>query len=223
MREIGTIPGGDEMGFFDIIIHPDETMAAEKKKASVSEAHKTFAIYGAIFGLIVGIFIAIIGVAVGGALGTTLNSIPLLGFFFGLGLLAVILVPILNAIFTVVFSYIWYFVISVVAQALGGTGTFEPTYYLGSRLIWPTLVASVIVGILGIIPFLGWLLQIVWFFYSIYLGVTLISVAHNMGKFKALLAFIIPVILLIVLIGMIFGALLIGLITAAAAASGGMS
>ena len=98
----------------------------------------------------------------------------------------------------------------LVAKLLGGKGTFVQNYFLGSRLFWPMIFASIIVGIITMIPFVGWLVQIIWFLYTIYLSVVLISVANNITKLRAVVVYVLPGIIILAILFMVIGSVLIG-------------
>lgn len=200
------------MKFFDIILHPVDTMAAELKHVDMQEATKSVAIYGAVVGLMIGLVIGIASAVVGAFAGGMLQSIPIVGILAGLGLAAVIIMPVLVAILVLISMHIMYRVLHFIATYLGGKGTFEQNFYLGSRLLWPMLVANLIVNILTVVPLLGQLLNLVWFFYSIYLMVLVISIANKIGKWKALGVLLIPMVVvtlvMVVLMVVVFSALM---------------
>lgn len=186
----------DVMDFFDILIHPKERMPKEVKKANAHEAVKTFAIVGAIVGFFIGLVIAFASGVAG-----IMTSTPLAG----LGILAIIIVPIILAVFLVVGSAISSGLTWLIANLFGGKGTFEQNYYLSSRLLWPSTVAGVLVGIVSTIPILGWLVQFAWILYSIYLTIILISVANKLSMGHAFIAWVLPMLIMLVLIAVLFG------------------
>ena len=185
----------DVVHYFDIILHPEETMKADVKNADMKTAMKSFGIAGAIAGFFVGLAVAFGGAA------------------FGLGALsyaAIIVVPIVFAILMAVGSGFGYGLYYLVAKLLGGKGTFVQNYFFGSRLFWPMIFASIIVGIITMIPFVGWLVQIIWFLYTIYLSVVLISVANNITKLRAVVVYVLPGIIILAILFMVIGSVLIG-------------
>ncbi len=198
------------MEFFDIVIHPKERMPLEKKNADAKEAAKAFALVGIVVGLGLGILAAFIGSIASPFLG---------GMATGLGLAAIIVFPIVFAILAVIGSAISSGIVWVIARVLGGTGTFAGNYYLASRLLWPLFFAGIIVGIVAMIPLLGWLIQLLWFLYVAYLSITMISIANTISMARAIVVWLIPIILVAVL----FFAVLISFFAAAmgpAAATG---
>jgi hypothetical protein len=208
------------MGFFDILTKPQPTMEAAKPKADLMAAIKTYVIYGVIAGLIVGIIFAVVFSAIGAFLGPLTQQVPLFAFFAGLGLLAIIVMPILLAIWSVVGSAISYGILWIIAKVLGGKGTFTQNYYLGSRLVWPLFVAGIIVSILSMIPFIGWLISLLWLLYVLYLMVILLSVANNISKGKAVLVLVILLIIVALLVLLVAASLIAAIMAGSAMGSG---
>ncbi|MFH0955479.1 MAG: YIP1 family protein [Candidatus Micrarchaeota archaeon] len=153
------------MGFFDILIHPRETMQAEVGKADMGAAIKTYAIYAAIIGVLIGLLVAIAATFISALAGPALNLIPGAAAIVGLGLAAIIAVPIAFIILVIVFGIISWAIMTFVAKLLGGTGTLAQNYYLSSRLVWPYLVAGIIIGVLSMIPIIGSILSLLWVLY----------------------------------------------------------
>ncbi|MEK6970357.1 MAG: Yip1 family protein [archaeon] len=172
--------------YFNIIIKPEPTMAEDVKHADLREAFKTFAIMGAIIGLMIGLIIAVAGERIG------------LG---GIGWIAILIAPVVVGFLYASFSGFGVGLQHFCARLLGGKGTFIQLYYLASRLFWPALFASIILSLANAIPFVGILISILWWIYSgIYLNVVAISIAHRISKWRALVAFLLPMIV----IGVIF-------------------
>ena len=195
------------MAFFDIVLKPEETFRAEKNKASLNDALKTFAIYGAIIGFFVGIVLAVLAGLLGSLLALFGNN-PVLGFLSGLGLAAIIVMPILVALWTIITSAIASGLYWLLSRLFGGKGTFEQNYFLSSRLVWPLLVAGIIITILGLIPIIGFLINIAWILYTIYLYVILVSVANQIGKLQSLIVLLIPIVIVILIALLFVGSLL---------------
>lgn len=194
--------------YFNIIIKPEPTMQGDLKTVDRREAMKSYALVGAVFGLIIGLGIA----SLGGLLSTLGGNAGLL--IGGLGVLAIIVFPVLLAIFSVIGGFIGVGIMYLIAKALGGTGTFDQQFYLSSRLIWPMFFAMIGVFILTLIPVVGVLISFVWNLYSIYLQVMLVSVAHKVSKLKALLIVLVPIILVIIIAAIFAAALIASLIGA---------
>lgn len=211
------------MGFFDIITKPQPTMEMEKTKANTMAAIKTFAIYGAVIGFLIGIlfavFASILGAA-GAVLGAGQN--PIVSSIAGLGLAAIIVMPILMAILSIVGAAIGYGLYFLIAKLLGGTGTFEQNYYLGSRLLWPLLAGYILVSIIGIIltmihPLLGMIINLAWLLYMFYLTIVLIAVANAISKLRAFVVWLIPLIILTLLFVVVLASVFAGIASLATA------
>ena len=205
------------MGFFDILTKPEETMNALVSKANLNDALKTFAIYGAIVGFIVGVVFALLFTAISAIPGMA-SANPSIGLFAGLGILAIIVGPILGIIFAIVGSAIGYGIIWLCAKLLGGKGTFTQNYYLASKLVWPFLVAGLVVYIVGsilMLVFIGFLIILAFELYMIFVSVVLVSVANKISKLRALAAILLPII--------VFGiiAIILAIIVALAVSSAG--
>ncbi|MBI4043766.1 MAG: YIP1 family protein [Candidatus Diapherotrites archaeon] len=186
------------MGFFDVLLKPNDVFPAEKPNASMGKAVKRYAVYGLVTGLIAGIILffvlgaltSIVGPAAGGLLDN-----PLVGAGLGaLGIVGIVLLVIFSVIWTVIWSAIAALVIWIVSKALGGTGEFKDNYYLLSLPLWPVLAGTLVLGIVSVvlvfIPVLGWLLigliWLAWIVYMLYVTVTAVSVANGFSKLKAL-------------------------------------
>lgn len=203
----------DIMDFFAPVIRPDEVLPKHLKKVNVAEADKAYAIIGGISGLLIGLFIAFVGV-IGSAFGAAAGLNQLAALSAGLGLAAIIVFPIIFAILSVVFGRIGSWIQAKFTRLFNGTGSFENTYYLMSKLLWPMLVINIVLNILSGIPVIGTLLLWAWILYSVYLTCSVLSIANKVNKWQALGAIIISVIvvtivviiLMIALVGAIFSA-----------------
>ncbi|MBU0635766.1 YIP1 family protein [Candidatus Micrarchaeota archaeon] len=202
------------MSFFDIITQPRNTMEGMVSNANTNDAIKTYAIYGAVIGFLIGLGIAILASLISLAVGTAaLNQVPALGFLVGLGLLAIIIVPIIMAIVLVIVSAVSWGILTVIARLLGGTGTFTQNYFLASRLLWPMFVISIIVSLISLIPIIGPLINILWLLYALYLSLVVLSVANKISTVKAFIVWIIPVIVVILIMVLLFSSAIMLLTT----------
>ncbi|QQR92845.1 MAG: YIP1 family protein [Candidatus Iainarchaeum archaeon] len=188
----------DIMEYFQIILKPEETMQRIVKKPDMKAADQAFLIYGGIIGLIFGVVVALFASIVSAIASVAGEGVVAL--IAGLGFLAIIIFPIVFAIVSLVGSKISYWIFYKVTALLGGKGTYDQNFWLGSQLIWPILFAQIIVWILGFVPLIGFLISIIWAFYTIYLFVVLLSVANKVSKLRALAAWILTVVLLIVVV-----------------------
>mgnify|MGYP001566580589 CR=1 FL=1 len=190
----------DVMKFFEIILRPEPVMQGLLKKTDRNEAMRTFALVGAIMGLLFGIGAFLGAGFIGG------------GLLAGLGLIAIIVFPIIFAIMVVIGAVIGFGIITIIAGLLGGKGTFDQHFYLGSKLAIPGLIISIVTTVLGIIPLIGGLIGLIWNLYSIYLQVVLISVVGKMSKLRALVVIVIPIVIVGILIGSLLAAALVALV-----------
>lgn len=196
------------MAFFDIVTKPQLIMAAEKNNARLNAALKSYALYGALIGFPLGIGIALFAGFLAAIVSQTAQQNPITALIGGLGIAAIIVVPIVMAILVCLVSCITYGIYWLIAKLLGGTGTFTQNIFLGSKLVWPLLVIGLIVGILQLIPVLGFLVSVAWIIYSSYLMLILLSVANNISKLRAFIVWLIPVIFILLLVILLFGSLL---------------
>gem|GEM_PF-3351229 len=196
------------MSFFDIVLRPQETMVEDVKHVNMQEANRTIGIYGGIIGLLFGIIFSVFSIIFGAVAAGMLQNIPVVGVIAGLGLLSILIMPILGAIFALVFTHVGMHIVHFLAKLLGGTGTFQNNYYLWSRLLWPAIAGNIIINIvifiLNIIPILGLvigsLLSFFWYFYNIYLTTVVISVANNISRLRALVVLLLPGIIIVTLL-----------------------
>jgi hypothetical protein len=131
---------------------PEETMAAEKAKASIMGGIVNFVIASLIIGIPVGVILALASFL--------LSAVPGLGGMFGaLGVLAIVLVPIATIIFVVVGSLILNLILWIAAKIVGGSGSYGTQYYLLSIIAVPVLVAYlvayIVLFVLMLIPIIG--------------------------------------------------------------------
>jgi hypothetical protein len=201
------------MEYFQIILKPEETMQRIVKKPDMKAADQAYLIYGGIIGLILGVIVALFASFISAI--ASIAGEGVVALIAGLGFLAIIIFPIVFAILALVGSKISYWIYFKVTSLLGGKGTFDQNYWLGSQLIWPILFAQIIVWVLGFIPLVGGLISIAWALYTIYLFVVLLSVANKVSKLRALAAWLATLILFIVIVVilvMLVGAALFGAI-----------
>ena len=131
---------------------PEETMAAEKAKASIIGGIVNYVIASLVIGIPVGVIMALASVL--------LRTIPGLGEMFGIfGMLAIVLVPIATIIFVVVGSLIMNLILWIAAKIVGGSGSFGAQYYLVSIIAVPVvvayLIAFIVAVVLAFIPIIG--------------------------------------------------------------------
>ncbi|MBM3281888.1 MAG: YIP1 family protein [Candidatus Diapherotrites archaeon] len=205
------------MEFFEILIHPKERMEQELRNVDVNWAHKRFAIYGAVIGLLFGLMFAVLGGIIGVAAGGATQNSDVFGLIAGLGFLAIIIMPILMALLTVISSYIFYHIVAFIAKLLGGNGSFDANYFLAAKLLLPLIVVNIIMFIVTMIPYIGGIINLVWFLYTVYLMVVLVSVANALSLGKAIVVWVILMIVGFILGLFMAGAMLASLIGAVGA------
>lgn len=189
------------MGFIEdwkeVLTKPKEVFAKRKKEADVMAAAKTYAILGGIVGLFYGIMLAF--------LGALFAAVPGLGWVAALGILAIPVSIILFAVLEVIGTLIGFGILYVIAKLLGGTGDFKTHYYLPSLYILPLMVLMLV---LAIIPILGAIANLVLMVYSLYLLTLAFKEAHGLSTGKAVLVWLLPIVLFIILWVVLFASLL---------------
>ncbi len=170
------------------LTEPRDTFASEKKKATLSGALMHIAVPSVIIGLLVGAVFAFVG--------SLLSFIPGAGWLGALGIAAIIIMPIAFLAGFAVFQAVYVGIMHLVAGALGGKGGFTQLYYLNAMIFAPVFIIS---ALLGIIPLLGALLSVLLWIYSLYLTVLAVKEVHSLGTEKAVLVWLSPAIILIVL------------------------
>ncbi|MBI2445240.1 YIP1 family protein [Candidatus Micrarchaeota archaeon] len=200
------------MGFFEdwkeVLTQPKETFASRKKEAEIGAAAKTYALLGAVVGLLFGLMIAILGAA--------FAAMPGLGFLAAMGFLAIPVAAVAFAVLAVIGSFISAGIYFVFAKLLGGTGDFKTHYYLPSLYVIPVTVLTLV---LNMIPFLGSILGFVLGLYNLYLMTLAYKEAHGLSTLKAVLVWLLPIIVIILLVVLLMGSL-IAVIAGAGAARG---
>jgi len=169
---------------------PQETLSKEKKNATIMEGAKNYALVGLVFGLLFGVILAVFA----GALGA---SIPGMGWLAGLGVLAIVIMPIAMILFMVVGTLIGAAITHVVAKLLGGTGKLEQLYYLTSIWMVPALVVSMVVQI---IPVIGAILSFAIGIYAIYLNILTVKETYGFSTLRAIAVMILPLVVIFVLL-----------------------
>lgn len=185
-------------------MQPKEVFAKRKKEAAVTAAAKTYGIVGAVAGGLLGIMFAVLGAA--------FAAIPGLGALAAFGILAIPIGAVVGAILAVLGSLIMSGVEFVVAKLLGGTGDFATHYFLPSLFVIPVTILSLI---LNFIPILGSILGFILALYNLYLITLAYKEAHGLSTLKAVLVWLLPVIVIFGLFILLFGALFVAMAGAA--------
>ena len=183
----------------EVLTNPAETFKKEEKNVNLTEGIKQLIVAGVIAGVFYGISAAL---ALNSA-GMLMMGKPMMGAgamgFIG----ALIGTPITTLIGWFVFSAILY----VIAKLLKGQGTFDTHMYFIALLYSPIVIIQ---GILSIIPIVGAALGVLVSLYGLYLLTIAIKQAHKVSTEKAVLIWLIPVIV----IALILGAMLMAVISA---------
>ncbi|MFH1424058.1 MAG: YIP1 family protein [archaeon] len=183
--------------WLEALKNPKETFAAQKAHASFSEGAKHILIAGVILGLIMGI---------GGAVLGSLFLAPLLGaaagaIMFVYGLIFGVIIAFLGWIINGVIYFIF-------AKILGGNGSLTTQLYLSALFMAPMMV---LMGILMLIPFAGTILLFLLELYGLYLLTLSLKEAHGFSTGRAVLSWLLPVIvigiIMIAFVGLAFMAM----------------
>ena len=183
----------------EVLTNPAETFKKEEKNVNLTEGIKQLIVAGVIAGVFYGISAAL---ALNSA-GMLMMGKPMMGAgamgFIG----ALIGTPITTLIGWFIFSAILY----VIAKLLKGQGTFDTHMYFIALLYSPIVIIQ---GVLSIIPIVGAALGVLVSLYGLYLLTIAIKQAHKVSTEKAVLIWLIPVIV----IALILGAMLMAVISA---------
>ena len=164
--------------WINAVTHPKETFAAEKPNSSVVKGLAYYFI-AYLTGGIIGIFWTAT---------TNPSSLPnnvsawgtLIGLIIGFAIILPIITLFLQGI------------IFILAKLLGGKGTIIQQYYLVALYSAPLYIIG---SLIGLIPFwqVNFLLQIIIFFYSLYLTVLMLKETHIFSLGKAVMTLVILV------------------------------
>ena len=170
--------------WINAILKAKETYAAEKTNANWRDALINLSVIPIIAGLLLGIAVAF--------LGTFLSMIPGLEALKTLGVLAIIVLPIVFVIAAWIGSIIGAAILNFIAKLLGGQGNFLQLFYIIS-LCTPLL--SVITLVLNVIPVVGGLIGLILDLYFMTLA---IKEVHQLTTGKAVLTWLVLVIIAII-------------------------
>lgn len=169
---------------------PGETFSKLKGKASLVDAVIVMAVVGLISGILMGLLAGPVGI-IGGAIG--------------------------GAIGAVIMSLVGVGVVWLIAKLLGGKGEFTQQYYVFT-LFWAPI--TLINGVLGLVPVIGSLVSGLLSLYALYPLTLSIKQVHKLDTLKAVLAWLIPGIVLAI-IAVIVGAALAAMLGMAYLAQAG--
>lgn len=182
------------MGMMEVwknaLLHPHQTLADEKKNSSIGTALKYVAVAYLVFGLVFGLFFYFL-------LSLIPSSLPLINVILkGLGIAVLIGAPIFFVIMGIIGILIGSGIYWVIAKIFGGKGSYTEQVYLTSIFISPI----VILGILGFIPAIGFLVPLLLGIYNIYLFILMMKEVHGFGTWKAVGVALVPAVIIVVLL-----------------------
>ena len=177
-----------------VLQQPRSTFKSEMKRASWEEFGRNMVIAGLISGLITGIFV---GAGI---------SRSQYGAFTGITafVASLVLSPIISVLATLISSAIFY----VIALLLGGKGNFLHQSYLFAIFSAPL---GIITSVLFLIPIVGMVAAVVLAIYSLYLSTLSLKLVHRFSTGKAVMTWLIPIIIAM-LLGLVAAAALVGIL-----------
>ena len=185
-----------------VITQPARTFKQQRKKANLSEGAKHIVVAGVISGVIA----TLLGLAGLSAMG--MENLFGLAVWGTAGLLAlVIILPIMGIIGWLINSGIFY----VISLLLGGKGNYTLQSYLIALYSAPIMV---ITYLFIAIPILGWVILFLISIYSLYLLTLALKETHKFSTGRAVLVWLLPIIIVVVLI-LIFAVAILGMLLAA--------
>jgi len=183
--------------WIDSLTKPVPTFKKQKKKAKLGEGALHIAVAGLITGFITGLYNMFFGSAIASQFSPFAS--PFVGPIAFLA--SLILTPILVVIGWLIVSGILY----IFALLLGGKGSYTTQSYLYAIYSAPLSIVS---SILMLIPFAGPFLAFIVMIYGLYLLTMALKEAHNYTTGRALLTWLIPVgiivVILVVIVGLAF-------------------
>lgn len=192
--------------WINAVLHPAETFRAEKPNATARKGILNYAIGGVLMGIIYMI------------LCTFMPGASVCTDLLWLGAGGLIGLPIIQAIDSVIGSFLGVGIPFIFARILGGKGTVIQQYYLTSLFYVPMivvlsviqLISSVFTNVIGLaIVGIG---ALIVFLYSMFLLTIAIRETHEFSTGKAVLAWLLPVLIVIVLLVILVGAFIAAII-----------
>ena len=180
--------------WIEVLKKPVQTFKKVKKSADLTEGLLNVVVAGVIIGFLNGLMAMAFGTSIAGAFMPVAAGAVGIATFFGV----LIGTPIGNAISWIVASAVLY----VIAKFLGGKGNFKTQAYLYAIYIAPI---GVITAVLNLIPVAGPILSLIVSLYGLYLLTMSLKEAHGFTVGKAVLTWLIPA-LIVVVIAAIIGA-----------------
>jgi hypothetical protein len=196
------------MGFFDVLIKPEEVFKSEIKNASFGKAILPYVIMGLVAGILLGGLLFAAGIFLLPFLKSSYDfTVPaaMTGLFGGTGLVFGILFGVIGYPLMVLIGTGFLFLI---AKLFGGKGTFTELLYLSSLLVWPLLAIGILVSIaasilMAVFPPLGMLLHLAFAIYGAYLGIAALKVAMGLEWLHSILVFVVLWVICAIIAGII--------------------
>lgn len=174
--------------WIDSLTKPVLTFKKEIKNANLGEGALHMAVAGVVTGFITGLYQMMFGSTI------TAQYFPMATGFIGAAafILSLILTPIINIIVWLILSGILY----IFAMIFGGKGDYKTQSYLYAIYSAPLgIISSIII----LIPLIGpFLILLVWI-YGLYLLTMALKEAHKYTTGKAVLTWLVPVLILFVI------------------------
>ena len=188
---IGRIPYSRVKIWKNMLFHPHQTMGTEISNASVKQAVKDVLSVSIPYSWTVGILVLLLGILLSASKSSSGALYMIEGVVF-------LISPFSGIIFFVIFEWLK----THFARALGGQGTFEQQIYLTAQATCAIYLASFPFLILSFIPCIGIifsLFSLITSIYSIYLSVKAIRFVHKLSRFRAIVVWLVPFIVLAIL------------------------
>jgi hypothetical protein len=173
--------------WMNAITKPAETFKSEKRNAKLLDGVIHYSIAGFIVGLIATVMFILSVLFLQIYLPYDAWSIMLIPIFY----------PIIYPIFLIVITLILAGIFFIMAKILGGKGNFETQYYLLAIFHAPIII---IISSLSLIPIIGYFISLVIHIYALYLLTLSIREAHELDTAKAVLTWLIPGLIIIILL-----------------------
>lgn len=185
--------------WFKSLVNPAEVFREEKKNADLFEAIKNVGVAGSaagvVYALIFGVFLFFFANMMEGIIGVKAD--------IGIALvLTIITIIILYPIFTIIGFLIASGFLFISAKIFGGKGSFTTQTYLISLPYAALILIEVVLGILNMIPFIGFLFSLLSLLVFIYLLSPLtiaLKETHNYSTIRAVLTWLLPGIIIMIL------------------------
>lgn len=185
--------------FLRILYEPTIALREEKNKATLFWATLNYALTGANLGVVGILFLSITQTHLQKTQSIGNGIIQIIQYAIGPGFEAIFVVPLLAAFIAVMLGIVFSGVTWVIANALGGKGTWRDNMYLTSFLFLPITIGSYFANLIVINATIAGIVSTLWGIYVIYIATKTIMVANMISFARALLTFFSPLLIAIVL------------------------